>query len=111
MTFAPGETAKTVSVTINGDAIDEPDEYLLVALSNPTNATIGGFLGLGFGTIQDDDPPPVVIPGSGSVLEGDAGTRTLAVPVTLSGPSGRPVTVNWTTTIPSSAARTAGRHR
>src|SRR6185369_15780556 len=57
VTFAPGETSKTVTVTIVGDAIDEPDEYVLVGFSNPTNATIGGYLGLGFGTIQDDDPP------------------------------------------------------
>jgi len=104
VSFAPGETAKTVSITINGDAIDEPDEYLLVAFSAPTNATIGGFLGLGFGTIQDDDPPPVVVPGSGSVAEGDAGTTSLAVPVTLSAPSGRSVTVSWATTIPAPGA-------
>ncbi len=103
VTFAPGETAKTVTVTIVGDTTDEPDEYLVVAFSNPTNATIGGFLGLGFGTIQDDDAPPVLLPGSGSVVEGDAGTRTLAIPVSLSAPSGRSVTANWSTIIPANS--------
>lgn len=101
VTFAPGQTAKTVTVTINGDTTDEPDEYLLVAFTAPTNATVGGFLGLGFGTIQDDDPPPVANPGSGSVVEGGAGTVSLAVPVTLSAPSGKSVSLSWATIIPS----------
>ena len=55
MTFAPGQTTQTVPVTINGDTLNEPDELLIVSLTNPTNATIGGFLGLGFGTIINDD--------------------------------------------------------
>jgi len=35
--------------------LDEADEVLLVAFSTPTNATIGGYYGLGLGTITDDD--------------------------------------------------------
>jgi hypothetical protein len=101
VTFAPGETAKTVTITVNSDALDELDEYLLVAFTAPTNANIGGYLGLGFGTIQDDDAAPSVVPGLGSVVEGDAGTVSLAVPVALSAPSGKTVTVAWATTIPS----------
>ncbi|MGZ4716861.1 MAG: Calx-beta domain-containing protein, partial [Acidimicrobiales bacterium] len=104
VTFAPGETVRSVSITVDADTIDEPDEYLLVAFANPTNASIGGYLGLGFGTIQDDDPQPVMQPGSTSVVEGDGGTRTLAIPVTLSAPSGRSVTASWSTTIPPSAS-------
>ena len=45
MTFAPGETTKTVPITINGDTAIEPNEALLVAFSAPTDATIGGFFG------------------------------------------------------------------
>ena len=55
VTFAPGETAKTVSISVNGDALVEPDEYLLVSFNHPTNAEIGGFAGLGFGKITNDD--------------------------------------------------------
>ena len=55
VTFAPGETTKTVPITINGDTAIEPNEALLVAFSAPTNATIGGFYGLGVGMITDDD--------------------------------------------------------
>jgi hypothetical protein len=56
ITFAPGETVKQISVTVKGDTHLEPgaDEFLVV-LSNPTNANIGGFGGLGVGRILDDD--------------------------------------------------------
>jgi hypothetical protein len=55
LTFAPGETEKNVSVTVNGDEIAEGDEYFAVVLTNPTNARLGGWNGLGFGGIHDDD--------------------------------------------------------
>ncbi|HZJ25554.1 MAG TPA: Calx-beta domain-containing protein, partial [Acidimicrobiia bacterium] len=55
VTFAPGQTAKTVDIPVVGDTAIEPNEALLVAFSAPTNATIGGFFGLGVGVITDDD--------------------------------------------------------
>jgi subtilisin family serine protease len=55
VTFAPGTTAATVTITTLPDAFHEGDEILLVAFSAPTNASIGGFLGLGGGIIIDDD--------------------------------------------------------
>ena len=96
MTFAPGETAKTVTISVNGDALVEPDEYLLVSFNHPTNAEMGGFSGLGFGVITNDDHATVV-PGGASVVEGNAGTVDLNVPVTLSNPSTQTVTVDWST--------------
>ena len=38
LTFAPGETTKTITVDVLGDTIDEPDETFFVDLSNPANA-------------------------------------------------------------------------
>ena len=55
VTFAPGATSATVTVTTRQDALVESDELLLVAFSAPTNASIGGYYGLGFGGIVDDD--------------------------------------------------------
>ncbi len=55
VTFAPGEVAKTVSVTVNGDTLVEPDEYVVVSFHDPTNAVMGGFWGLGFAVITNDD--------------------------------------------------------
>ena len=47
LTFNPGHTSKTVSVTINGDIGFEPDETFFVNLSNPVNATISDNQGTG----------------------------------------------------------------
>jgi probable HAF family extracellular repeat protein len=92
----PGQTTGTVTITITGDDLPEGDEYIVVAFSNAANAAIGGYWGLGFVTIVDDDQPTVV-PGAASVVEGDAGTTVAEVPVTLSSPTDLTVTVPWTT--------------
>ena len=57
LSFAPGETAKMVSVTVKGDNVIEDDEKFYVNLTLPTNATLADSQGVG--TILDDDPLPV----------------------------------------------------
>ncbi len=54
LTFAPGQTSKTITVLVKGDRLPEPNETFFVNLSSPTNATIAD--GLGVGTIVDDEP-------------------------------------------------------
>jgi hypothetical protein len=54
LTFAPGETFKTITVQVNGDLTNETDETFVVNLSNAVNATIAS--GQGTGTIRNDDP-------------------------------------------------------
>ena len=54
LTFAPGETSKTVTVLVNGDRLAESSESFFVRLSNPTNAFIADATGVG--TIVDDEP-------------------------------------------------------
>ena len=51
--FNPGETSKTITVTVNGDRQREGDETFKVNLSNPDGATI--FDGSGSGVIRNDD--------------------------------------------------------
>ena len=53
VTFAPGETLKTVTVAVTGDTTVEADETFSVTLTSPTNATLG--TSLGTGTIRNDD--------------------------------------------------------
>ena len=94
VTFAPDQTATTVTINVNGDTTIEPDECIVVTFGNPTNATIGG---TGTGTITNDDHPLVILPGSMAIAEGDSGTTGLNVPVTLSKAATVTVTVDWVT--------------
>jgi photosystem II stability/assembly factor-like uncharacterized protein len=53
--FPRGTTRQFAQVVVNGDNVEENDELVVISTSNPINATIGGFWGLGFGAIGDDD--------------------------------------------------------
>lgn len=56
VTIPPGATQATVTVTVNGDTVPEPNEFLLVSFRAPAgDVTVGGLLGLGAATISDDD--------------------------------------------------------
>src|SRR5205814_1515086 len=54
VTFAPGETSKTLTVLVNGDRVGEPDETFSVQLSNPSSAPFSSTPALG--TIRNDEP-------------------------------------------------------
>ncbi|MBD2091798.1 glycoside hydrolase family 9 protein [Microcoleus sp. FACHB-1515] len=54
--FAPGETRKTIEVSVLGDTIAESGETFAVNLSSAANATIAD--GEGVATIIDNDAPP-----------------------------------------------------
>jgi hypothetical protein len=94
LTFASGETSKTVTVNMTGDTLVEPDETLTLALSSPTGATLG--TATGTGTIVNDDFPMVSIAGS-SVTEGNSGTTALPFTVTLSQPAPWAISVDFAT--------------
>jgi hypothetical protein len=96
VTFPPGTTSASATIPIRGDALVEPDEPIVVAFGSSTLATIGGYLGLGFGIIVNDDTTTLV-PGSTSITEGTSGTRNIQVPVTLTNPSTQTVTADWAT--------------
>ena len=103
LTFAPGETSKSVAVTVSGDDIDEPDETVVVRLSSPSNATLtGGATTLdGTGTINDNDPTPTVsVADAAAVSEGNVAApdppNNMTFAVTLSAVSGLDVTVPYT---------------
>ncbi|MBV9470416.1 MAG: hypothetical protein JOZ57_14355, partial [Abitibacteriaceae bacterium] len=53
LTFNAGETSKTITVQVNGDTANEPNETFTVNLANPTNATLAD--NQGAGTITNDD--------------------------------------------------------
>lgn len=104
-TFLTGETLKTVNVTVKGDTLDEENERIALALSAPTNASIGI---VNDGYIQDDDAIPTLAINNISVAESNGGTTQAAFTLTLSAASGRSVTVIAQTASGGSPAATAG---
>ncbi|MGH9867942.1 MAG: Calx-beta domain-containing protein [Candidatus Polarisedimenticolia bacterium] len=94
VTFLPGETAKTVTVDVNGDTTWEGNETFFVALSSPVNCSLGDFSGSGL--INNDDVQVSV--GDATMAEGDSGTTPMTFNLTLGGPKNNlTLTVNWTT--------------
>ena len=104
VTITAGQTQGVARVTVRGDTLDENDELFLVSFQSATNAKLGGFLGLGFGLIVDDDPSPVILPTTASISEGNVGTKTIEIPVYLDRPSGRTVSAGFVT-LPWSASQ------
>jgi hypothetical protein len=95
LTFAPGQTSKTITVQVLGDRIAEPNETFGVSLGNAKGATIAG--GPGIGTILDDEPRISI--SDVSKKEGRAGQTTLfTFTVTLSAAYDQPVTMSFKTT-------------
>jgi Zn-dependent metalloprotease len=103
VTFAAGESRKTISVAILGDAIVEPNETLIVALSNPVGATIGDATAIG--AILNDDGATISVTDF-KIAEGTgAGTTNLAFTVINSQTASTPITIQYTT---SDGTATAG---
>lgn len=90
LTFNPGETSKTINVTINGDPHYEPDEGFFMILSNPVNANISRVLGTAL--ITNDDPVPT-LQFSASNYSVQEGCTTVTVTITLTGDTATPAFV------------------
>jgi hypothetical protein len=94
-TFAPGSTSEVVNVAVVGDTMDEPAETFTLNLTSPVNATIAR--NQATATVNDDDPPPSLSISNASRVEGNAGSANLVLAVSLSAPSGFPVSVDYST--------------
>ena len=96
LTFTPGQTSQTITVTILGDALDELDETVNLTLGNPDPAVLGEPSSAVL-TIVDDDPTPTV-QFSDNAFSVDEGAGAATITATLSGGSELTVTVNYTAT-------------
>nr|WP_276607580.1 Calx-beta domain-containing protein [Limisphaera ngatamarikiensis] len=106
LTFAPGETVKTLSFVVLGDLIYEEHQQFRVLFSDPSpGIQIPASAAVALVTIINDDPVPVINAGDyvpPSTLLPD-GTRVWLVPedtvaefvITLSNPSEYPITVQY----------------
>ena len=91
--FQPGELTKTVSISVTGDTVKEPNETIVVELLYPQHATIA--TPTGTGTITDDDTTPGLSISSPRVTEGDSGSKNLTYTVSLTAASTQQVTVDY----------------
>ena len=99
VTFAPGETSKSVTLSLIDDGIDEPVELFNVTAINIVNAVIASSNSAPNGVLSvliedNDDAPTLNIAADFSVSE-NAGSAVLEY--TLSGASGKTVSFNYAT--------------
>ena len=93
VTFAPGQTSKTVNVLVKGDRLPEDDEGFYLHLTTASGALIDN--GWGYGTILDNEPRISI--NSQSLPEGNSGTKLMTFTVTLSAAYDQTVTVRFAT--------------
>ncbi|WP_375471161.1 beta strand repeat-containing protein [uncultured Nostoc sp.] len=102
LSFAVGETTKTITANVLGDNTFELNEDITVTLSNPNltaapeSSTITN--NSATATIINDDNQPTISISDVSVTEGNTGTTTNAnFTISLSNPTYQQVTVNYNT--------------
>jgi len=93
--FGANQNTATLNVDLLGDVLNEDNETFTVELTGPTNGVTLGAAPIGTGTILDDDGPPSVSIADVTTAK-ESGTASF--PVTLSAPSGLPITVSARTT-------------
>ncbi|HEX8283950.1 MAG TPA: Calx-beta domain-containing protein [Pyrinomonadaceae bacterium] len=97
LTFAPGETSKSITVPITQDNIFEGDEAFTLTLGTPSGGAVVTGPSSATINITDDDPWPTVNIADARVAEGHAGTKEAEFLVTLKSRSIHTVTVNYAT--------------
>lgn len=75
VTFAAGETSKTIPIDLIQDSLVEGKETLTVSIANPTNATINGAATTTLEILDDDS----YVGGSGDdIITGDSSANTIS---------------------------------
>ena len=105
LTIPAGQTTGTIVVTVLGDTVPEWDETFLVRFSHPSGAVVDAEA---VGTIRNDDvlPSNTLSIGDAEVMEGNSGTATANLTVTLSPAAGTTVTVQYATADGTATAET-----
>ena len=95
LTFAPGQTQQTITVTVNPEPAGGFAKTFNVDLFNPMAATIG--VSQATGTILNPNTVPSVSISSTTVASQLTAPTEATFTVSLSAPSSQPVTVNYST--------------
>ena len=84
--LAAGDTSKTVTVSVTGDMVDEPNETLTLTLSNATgSAAIGTAAATGTITDDDDAPSGITLVASPNAVTEIGGPKTVTVTASVNG--------------------------
>ncbi len=97
LSFAPGETSKTLTVPILGDTVTEADETFTLTLASPQNATLDA---ASQSTVSIVAMPTLSFGAGGNdveVVEGDSGSQDAILTATLSSSFNQEVRVDYTT--------------
>lgn len=105
LTFNPGETSKTVAVSVIGDTMLEPDETVILNLTSPMDSE-GNSVAVAnaspTGSILNDETEINI--SNVTLAEGDSGTTNFDFLVTLTHPNANAVAVDATTVSGSAIA-------
>ena len=104
LTFAAGETTKTITVDITDDSLNELAETLSVELRSPNNAELGTRVTQTVTIAADASDPEPSVAFARDTANGREG-KSLVIGVMLSEPSGRVVEVEYETSQASAKAR------
>jgi len=104
--ISAGATSTTVEILVTNDAADEDDETIVMALSSPTNATLGVTSTHTY-TVTDNDDAPFVFFVSSSVSGLESVTSSEII-IGLSSSSGQPIQVQYGVISASSTAAGSG---
>jgi uncharacterized repeat protein (TIGR01451 family) len=102
VSFAPGQTTRSINISVNGDTLPEPNETFFVNLVNATNADIAD--GQGIGTINDDDASGVIQFGSATATASES-AGSVTINVTRTGNTGGVASVRYETNDGSAAQK------
>ncbi|MGD9881882.1 MAG: DUF4214 domain-containing protein, partial [Reyranella sp.] len=94
LSFAIGETTKTITVGVQGDTTIESSEGFAVTLANPS-AGLTIATATASGTIQTDDASVSIAATAASKTEGNSGTTAFTFTVTRSGDTSAAQSVGW----------------
>jgi Ca2+-binding RTX toxin-like protein len=96
LTFAPGETTKTITVPVIADTNVEPDETFTLTLTKPTGAVLSTAARATI-TLTNDDLPSITFAADALTVSEDISTHTANLTVNLSAVTSQPVTVSYAT--------------
>lgn len=95
VSFADGETSRTVTVSVAGDTSFESNETFLVNLTNAVGATISDAQGQGTITNDDTAPSSTLSINDVTMTEGNSGVTNMVFTVTRTGSTSGAVGVDW----------------